>query len=136
MRNFFNVYFGHDFELNIGLNTLQAIVNVWMNDQNLSSRASANDGFYFVMEQLDWTLKHQKQNRSHKSVLVILWYVQYTIVYILVVILGRFFRAEWVRVSTSSRRVFADYFKPMHTDKFAFSQESRHQKIFDFVLSQ
>ena len=60
MRNFFNVYFGHDFELNIGLNTLQAIVNVWMNDQNLSSRASANDGFYFVMEQLKWTLKHHK----------------------------------------------------------------------------
>ena len=55
---------------------------------------------------------------------------------IVVVILGRFFRAEWVRASTSSRRVFAEYFKPMHTDKFASSQESRNQKIFYFVLSQ
>ena len=54
----------------------------------------------------------------------------------LVVILCRFFRAEWVRASTSSRRVFAEYFKPMHTDKFASSQESRNQKIFYFVLSQ
>ena len=57
------------------------------------------------------------------------------VVRLLVVILGRFFRAEWVRASTSSRRVFADYFKPMHTDKFAFSQESRNRKIYNFVLS-
>ena len=42
------------------------------------------------------------------------------------VILGRFFRAERVRASTGSRRVFAEYFKPMHTDKFASSQESRN----------
>ena len=33
-----------------------------------------------------------------------------------------------VRVSTSSCRVFADYFKTSHTDKFVFSQESRNQK--------
>ena len=31
-----NEYFRHDFELN----NLQAIFNVWMNNQNLSSRAS------------------------------------------------------------------------------------------------
>ena len=58
------------------------------------------------------------------------------LVSLLVVTLGRFFWAEWVRASTGSRRVFAEYFKPMHTDKFASSQESRNQKIFYFVLSQ
>ena len=33
------------------------------------------------------------------------------------------------RASTSSCRVFADYFKAPHTDKFVFSQESRNQKL-------
>ena len=35
---------------------------------------------------------------------------------------------ERVRASTSSCRVFADYFKTPHTNKFVFSQESRNQK--------
>ena len=35
---------------------------------------------------------------------------------------------ERVRASTSSCRVFANYFKTPHTDQFVFSQESRNQK--------
>ena len=35
---------------------------------------------------------------------------------------------ERVQASTSSCRVFADYFKTPHTNKFVFSQESRNQK--------